>query len=126
MKNYKFADDTDFTESYGVLRRWAEECEEVKNWMLKHLPHEIFEEEGLELEVGEFYVGHSGNLSKCVEMDNKFALIDVVYKGGMVGTHSSLASLSAAAAHYNYKKISRIEAVKLFEELCQNRDLLGS
>lgn len=42
-EEYEYPDDTTCTKSYGALRRWAAECAEAKQWMLTHLPSEIFE-----------------------------------------------------------------------------------
>ena len=39
---YKVPDEYEFTYTAKELRKWAEECEEVKTWMKKHIGHDLF------------------------------------------------------------------------------------
>jgi hypothetical protein len=104
-----------FVVNYGQLRLWASECGNVKEWMKKNIDPKVFEEAIEQMVVGEFYIGFTGCLAKCVLQGEQYALIDVLDKGGMVGEHSSLDALSVAASSCGYKKITREEAARIFQ-----------
>lgn len=87
MTNYKLKDDVPFITTYGELREWADKCKEVREWMERHLPSNIFEVEDIQLKFRHFYrVGLDNFVFLLAAIGEKdYSLVCVA--GGHVGNH---------------------------------------
>jgi hypothetical protein len=86
MPNYRYGDDAEYFTTYGQLRKWAEDCSEVKYWIKQHIP-EALEEKQIQFKPRHFYRMGSGDGVYLLAWINAFNLQLVCVEGDRVGNH---------------------------------------
>ena len=106
MGKYKHPDSTTLTLDYGMLRKWADECAEVKDWMVRNLPKEVFETKDIEIKKGRVYMLRDcGSMFLCTPVGTtkrgvtQYALVNISTGETHWGEHDTLENLNREHAH---------------------------
>lgn len=96
VAEYRLKDDALVHRTAGELRKFADECPEARDWLERHVP-EAFEREQIKFKVGGLYLYQGGPIYQCVEVNGRYALVELGGTRLATGTFSTLEALSKAS-----------------------------
>lgn len=119
---YKYADVSQFSTTYGRLRKWADGDPCVRRWMEEHLDDAIFALVPVAVEEGEYYhckwSSTGDTLARCLQIKGKWGLWNVMKLNTANGTFDTLEELGRAIGESlrggmrSCRKVSRDEALE--------------